>query len=242
MPTRKPQPKLRSTPKISIIVKAGADLAELEATLLCLGQFRRSEILVYLPSSGVASAGLLELLGRYRIRKPFSPTTKSSEWQLLNELAARARGEIIVFLDTAFFPSAYVEKTLAFKLSSPFVVGGTLVSTALNHSLVSGVWEYVQRLTSHVLGFMSGQEILFVKKAVFMKLGGFKPFPLRRAYAALLERLGQEGRIVHIKTAFSTQFDSFKDVLLKWPLYFREWLWGFFRDELMGRYFSVRTC
>lgn len=230
MPRRRSRSKSHVKPKLSVIVKAGANLDELEATLLCLEQFHHSEVLVYVPSENgePSSPELLGLLKHYHVKKPFSPTTKSEEWQLLNKLARQAKGEVIIFLDTAFFPSAHLENTLAFKLSSPFVVGGTLVSGALNSSFVSSIWEYLQRFTSHFLGFMSGQEILFVKKAVFMKLGGFRPFPLRRAYAAFLERLKQEGTIIHIKTVFAARFNALKEIALRWPLY----LWQFLKQGI----------
>ncbi len=184
---------LPPSPILSLVLRAPRDLVTLEATLLYLKKFSKSEVLVF---TDRPSRELDALLHRYDM-PPAHIVKKAPPAQTLNAVCDLARGRLLLFLSSTWVPPSDLEKTLA---RAHTAVGGTIaIAQALSFPW-KAVWKFLERTSHHLPGFLLGREILFVDRMAFQREGGFTPDRWLGLYAACLAKLEKRGKIFHLET------------------------------------------
>jgi rSAM/selenodomain-associated transferase 2 len=141
----------------------------------------------------------------------------------MNAGAAAARGESLLFLhaDTAL-PAGF-EASIARALADPDVVGGRfdvrLDNPAWPYRLIGGLMNWRSRLS----GISTGDQALFVRRAVFEALGGYLEIPLMEDIE-FTSRLKRRGRLAALRDRVVTSARKWeregvlRTVLLMWTL------------------------
>jgi rSAM/selenodomain-associated transferase 2 len=121
--------------------------------------------------------------------------------QQLNLGAKLARGEALLFLhaDVQLAPKSI--QALEVALRDPGCVGGNFHLVFDGNDFWSRVFTWVNRLRRR-WGIYYGDSGLFVRRAVFAAMGGFKPFPIMDDYE-FVRRLERRGRTVCLPSVVS---------------------------------------
>lgn len=128
----------------------------------------------------------------------------------LNAGAATASGDVLWFVhaDTQPDPAAVTELQRA--LTDPRVVGGGFGISFDRRSLILRYVAWSSNVRARRLGWIFGDQAMFVRREAFEKLGGFPEWPLMEDMD-LSRRLGRLGRLVVLPTsvvASSRRFDD----------------------------------
>jgi rSAM/selenodomain-associated transferase 2 len=111
----------------------------------------------------------------------------------LNAGAAMATGDVLLFVhaDTQLPPEA--RRAIDAALRDPAVVGGNFKLRFFPASAFARVLGFANHLRRRYLGIYYGDSCIFVRRAVFDELGGFKNFPIMEDYEFVrrLEACGQ---------------------------------------------------
>jgi rSAM/selenodomain-associated transferase 2 len=123
--------------------------------------------------------------------------------------AAEARGDVLWFVhaDTLPHPGALADIETA--LRDPSVVGGNFRLRFDGHSPGARFLNRLQGLR-RMLGWHYGDNTIFVRRAVYSKIGGFRPYPLFED-ADLVKRIRRAGRFVALPgpvTSSSRRFEN----------------------------------
>jgi len=141
----------------------------------------------------------------------------------MNAGAARAGGDVLLFLhaDTRV-PDGFAEVVRA-ACADPAVVGGRFdVTLEPSSPLLWLTGELINR-RSRLSGISTGDQAIFVRRAVFERLGGYAEIPLMEDID-LSRRLKRAGRIVRLRQRVTTsarrwqQTGIVKTILLMWTL------------------------
>ena len=87
--------------------------------------------------------------------------------------------------------------------AEPAVAGGSFRFALDSAAWQARVWERGVALRVALFGLPFGDQGLFVRRAVFERMGGFRPIPLMED-VEFVGRLKREGRIVHLKVRIVT--------------------------------------
>lgn len=119
----------------------------------------------------------------------------------LNAATEAAKGEAFLFLhaDIAVPPSAIEELQEA--LRNPKLVGGNFQIVFSGRSLVERFFTWAYRVR-RPFGIYYGDSGIFVRRAVFERLGGFKPIPIMDDYE-FVRRLERAGRTACLEPALT---------------------------------------
>jgi rSAM/selenodomain-associated transferase 2 len=117
----------------------------------------------------------------------------------LNAGARAAAGDVLLFVhaDTCLPPRA--RGAIVAALSEPRIVGGNFRLRFIPGSLASSLFASGYHLCRKHLGIYYGDSCVFVRRAVFEGLGGFKDLPIMEDYE-FVRRLEQRGT-THYETA-----------------------------------------
>jgi rSAM/selenodomain-associated transferase 2 len=141
----------------------------------------------------------------------------------MNAGAAAARGEVLLFLHADTRLPEDAGDVVARALVDPGVVGGFFAIV-----LDAPGWRYrlTERLISvrsRLTGIATGDQAIFVRRAVFEALGGFASLPLMED-VELMHRLRRRGRVAALPEAVITSARRWqgrgfwRTVLLMWSL------------------------
>jgi len=162
----------------------------------------------------------------------------------MNRGAAAATGEILLFLhaDTTLAPGAKASIEAAFH--DPLVVGGRF-DVQFDHASPWGrMISFFMNVRSRLTGIATGDQALFVRRAVFERLGGFAEIPLMEdvEFSRRLKRAGFTAAL-HDKVTTSfrrwEQQGPLRTILVMWALRFLYWL-GVSPQRLAHFYTTVR--
>jgi rSAM/selenodomain-associated transferase 2 len=206
-------------PRISVIIPALDEETEIAASIASARGPAVGEIIVVDGGSGDATVAVARQAGASVASAPRGRAAQ------MNAGAGRASGDILLFLhaDTRL-PQGFDALVLA-ALADPQVIGGRfdvrLVPGTAWLRLVGGLINLRSRLSR----IATGDQALFVRRAVFEQVGGFEPIPLMEDIA-LTRALKRRGRTACLRARVDTssrrwQRDGpLRTVLLMWWLRF----------------------
>ena len=141
----------------------------------------------------------------------------------MNAGAARAIGDVLLFLHAdTIVPQGFAAAVLA-ACAEPSVVGGRFdVNLDPSSPLLWLTGELMNR-RSRLTGIATGDQTLFVRRAVFERLGGYAAMPLMED-VEFSKRLKREGRVACLRQRVTTsarrwqQRGVVRTILLMWSL------------------------
>lgn len=162
----------------------------------------------------------------------------------MNAGAARAAGEVLLFLhaDTTL-PSGF-DDAVCEACAQASVVGGRFDLRLEPSSPVLALTAALINLRSRLSGIATGDQALFVRRAVFEAMGGFADVPLMEDIA-FTRALKRRGRVVALRARVTTSsrrwlhHGPLRTILLMWWLRFLYWR-GVPPAELKRRYVDTR--
>lgn len=150
-------------------------------------QIGEGEIIVADGFSQDATRRLAELYARVVVSEPH-------RGRQLNRAVALARGDILCFLHADVRLSANALAAIEVALQDPQVVGGTFSLSFGGNGLPARLFTFINRCRRR-FGIFYGDQGIFVRRAVFERLGGFRDWPLLEDYE-FARRLVKAGKTV----------------------------------------------
>ena len=162
----------------------------------------------------------------------------------MNVGASECVSDILIFIhaDTIFHPDCL--RSLKRVVGSPEVVGGRFDLRLSGGSLFYRLIEGFINLRSRISKISTGDQCLFVRRALFEKMGGFAELPLMEDIE-FSKRLKRQGRVVCLKERVVTSSRRWekkgvvKTILLMWKLRFFYWI-GISPERLAELYRHAR--
>ncbi len=208
-------------PFLSIVVPVLNEAGRLPALLAGLAPFRdAAEVIVVDSGSTDGSAEAARAAGWARVLA--APRGRARQ---MNVGAAAASGDALLFLhaDTCLPPTALDDIQAA--LADPRVVGGRFDVRLDSPRPIYRVVEALMNLRSRWSGIWTGDQAIFVRRAVFEKLGRFPDIPLMEdvEFTRRLRRLGPRACLRARVTASARKWEqegAARTILLMWGLRF----------------------
>ena len=193
-----------SAPFVSIVVPVLRDAPELERLLDALAGQGAAGVAGSDPSSELIVAngdGADPDVAALRRRFPGVRWTASDpgRGRQLNAGARLASGEWLLFLHADTCPEPGWRAGIARAAQDPLVVGGALRFTLRSAARAARLVERGVAWRVRWLGLPYGDQGIFVRRAVFEQVGGYRPLPLMED-VDLVRRLRRRGRMVHLRT------------------------------------------
>jgi uncharacterized protein len=180
----------RSRPLISIIIPA---LNEEDQILACLEATRKAQNVERIVVDGGSTDGTAARARAWGAAVISSPRGRARQ---MNAGARAARGEILLFLHADTILAEGFDRQVRLLLSRPRISAGAF-SFRLDDPRSAGL-RLVQLVTnwrSRYLQVPYGDQGIFLRAALFGKLGGFPDLPIMEDYE-LIRRLRRKGKIV----------------------------------------------
>jgi rSAM/selenodomain-associated transferase 2 len=202
---------------VSVIVPTVDEASAIAATLRAARAPGAAELLVV---DGGSADGTVRIAGELADRVLSAPRGRAAQ---MNAGAAAARGEVLLFLHAdTLLPSGYAG-AIAHALRDPAVVGGRFDLRLDAPGVAYRVLERAISLRSRLTRVATGDQGMFVRRAVFERLGGFPPLPLMEdiALARALKRAGRVaclGETVLTSARRWQRHGLVRTVLLMWAL------------------------
>lgn len=146
----------------------------------------------------------------------------------MNAGAAASRGEILLFLHADTRLPDEARAAILRALMAPDCVGGRFDLRFDRNRAVSRLVSRLMNLRSRLSGIATGDQAIFVRRAVFERMGGFSDIPLMED-VDLTRRLKQVGRTACLPEQVVTSFrrweaqGPWRTILLMWLLRFLYW-------------------
>jgi rSAM/selenodomain-associated transferase 2 len=188
------------TISVSIILPCRNDAAALARTLDCLaGVTGIATVEVIVAATGDPEGTARAAAGRARLLRPGGSTRAA----LMNAGAREAESDALFFLHADSFPPSDAIPLIQAALSDPRVVGG-----AFAHRFAERVWSlrvisWINRVRYRLTRHYYGDQGIFVRTAVFRRLGGYRDLALMEDLD-LTRRLKREGRTVLVPAPLHT--------------------------------------
>lgn len=203
---------------LSVIVPVLDEEATLASTLAAARQPGVTEVIVVDGGSRDATVALARTLADAVLE-----SGARGRAEQMNAGAAAARGDILLFLhaDTVLPPR--FPTTVARALADPAVAGGRFDIRLDAGGAIFRLLERLISLRSRLTRVATGDQAIFVRRAVFERVGGYPPLPLMEdiAFSRALKRVG---RVACLRAAVTTsarrwQRDGIaRTILLMWAL------------------------
>jgi rSAM/selenodomain-associated transferase 2 len=182
----------RTTPTISAIVPTWREAAVIARTVTTCAALA-DETIVADAGSPDATAAIAAAAGARVVRAP------RGRGPQLNAGARAATGEVLLFIhaDTELPPQA--RPAIAAALADPAVIGGNFKLRFAPATLAARIYSLGNHLRRRALGIYYGDSCIFVRRAIFERLGGFADLPIFEDHE-FVRRLEAAGR-THYETA-----------------------------------------
>ena len=178
--------------KISVIMPVLNEAKTLKASLECLGLSDGEDLVVV---DGGSTDGTIKEAEKFAARVAVSDRGRARQ---MNRGAELAQGGILLFLhaDCRLPEGAFT--TVRRTLNEPSVAAGAFDIRIDHPSLWFRLIEGVANMRSRLTGVPYGDQGLFMRREVFMGLGGFSDIPLMED-VEIAGRLRKAGRIAFVK-------------------------------------------
>jgi rSAM/selenodomain-associated transferase 2 len=202
---------------LSLIVPTLDEEQTLAATLATARQSGMREIIVV---DGGSSDGTMRVAHALADRVVTAARGRAHQ---MNAGAALAGGDVLLFLHAdTHLPPGYLT-AVARALVDPAVVGGRFDVRLDAEGLIYRAIERLINLRSRLTGVATGDQALFVRRDVFVRLGGFPLLPLMEdvAFCRALKRVGPLACLRERVTTSARRWQRrgvLRTVLLMWTL------------------------
>jgi glycosyltransferase involved in cell wall biosynthesis len=152
--------------------------------------------------------GTAELAARLGVRGVQAEPRPDSRAAALNAGAARATGDVFLFLDAdSTVPPGY-DRAIGRALRDPGVVGGAFEFALHPWGLGIRLVEVINRIRYRIWPLYYGDQGIFVRAAVFRRVGGYPPRRILEA-SDFCRALWREGRLVLLRQRMTTSSRRF---------------------------------
>nr|MBI3611878.1 TIGR04283 family arsenosugar biosynthesis glycosyltransferase [Nitrospirota bacterium] len=189
-----------------------------------------------------------EIVASLRTAAPDAPltllTSRPGRAAQMNVGAAASRGDVLLFLhaDTRLPDNA--KQVIVGALQEPECVGGRFDLRFDRDRAISRLIAGMINWRSRLSGIATGDQAIFVRRAVFERMGGFAAIPLMEDID-LTRRLNRMGPVACLHAQVVTSFRRWeirgpiRTIFLMWLLRFLYWI-GVSPHTLSRRYATVR--
>ena len=227
-------------PTFSIIIPVLNEASNLEGLLLSLQKFRDAGVELILADGGSSDDSVI-------VAKPLVTQVVISETgraTQMNAGAAKASGDVLIFLhaDTQLSQSSI--RTLAREWARQDRQWGRFDVRLSGKHFLFRVIEFMMNLRSKLTGIATGDQGIFVERALFVQLGGFANIPLMED-VELSKRLKRYSKPICVNKPVTTSSRRWEEkgvvstILLMWRLRLAYFL-GCSPSALMARYYPER--
>ena len=160
----------------------------------------------------------------------------------MNQGAKESRADVLLFLhaDTELPPNA--KQVIGQALRDPACIGGRFDVQFDRSSLLGSAICTLMNLRSRWSGIATGDQAIFVRRAIFEQLGGYAEIPLMED-VEFTRRLKRAGRVVALYEKVTTSFRRWetygpvRTILLMWTL--RVFYWLGVSPHQLGRWYGM---
>ena len=219
-----------NAPALSIVMPVLNEAGHLDATLEALAPLQQHGVELIVVDGG-SDDDTLDKARRHTTTVCVSPRGRARQ---MNTGAALARGDVLLFLhaDTRLPPDA---DRLVAQAIARGAVWGRFDVTIQGQSALLPVVAALMNIRSRWTGIATGDQALFVQRAVFQRLGGFPDQPLMEDIE-LSRRLCRLSRPTCLRAKVTTSGRRW-DTRGAWPTIFLMWRlrWRYWRGESAER-------
>jgi rSAM/selenodomain-associated transferase 2 len=164
--------------------------------------------------------------------------------QQMNAGAATSRGDVLIFLHADTRLPFDVKQAIGRALEDPACVGGRFDVRFEPDAGWGWVISRMMNVRSRLTGIATGDQAIFVRRAVFERLGGFSEIPIMED-VEFSRRLKRAGRVAALRSPAVTSYRRWRTrgplrtILLMWGLRWLYWI-GISPRRLMRKYAHVR--
>ncbi len=220
---------------ISVIVPTLNESSTIRTTLERIAAVRGlGEIIVV---DGGSSDGTQNLVCSHGVRLIETSRGRGNQ---LHAGAVAAAGEILWFVHADTHPPEDASEHIRAALADPAVVGGNFAirfdGVRRAASLLTWLYPHL-----HWLGLCYGDSGIFVRRAAYEKVGGFRPFPVFEDLD-LLRRLRRVGRLSRLPATVTTSSRRFEDrsfiLTFVWWSVLQVLFWLHVPPRILGRLYT----
>lgn len=175
---------------VSIIIPTLNEETSLRKTLNATGSDQDTECIVVDGGSTDNTCSI----ARQCVQQVF--VTSASRARQMNMGAQHARGDILLFLHAdTLLPAGALSMVRDILQKKPNIVGGGFAVKFDNDALLYNLTGRLSTLRARMLGWIYGDQALFVRRNVFNRLGGFRDIPIMEDFE-FSTRCRREGKLV----------------------------------------------
>lgn len=229
--------------KLSVIIPTFNEELTIRKTLDALSRLVNVDEIIVV--DGGSSDETIKIVESYPQNKPLKlvKTAEANRGRQLHEGTKHAEGEIFWFLHADTRPVQGSGRQIKSFMRFDEVSGGNFEIIFAGENRWA---KFMTKLypTLRNMGLIYGDSGIFARRAVYEKIGGFKPLPLFEDLD-LVKRLQKKGRFIHLDlpvTTSSRRFEnrSFLLTFAKWSLFQGLYWIGFPPTTLAKFYYPIR--
>ena len=230
----------------SIIIPTLNEASVIPTTLRCTVRLGFEDILVVDGGSSDETKALVEAAIAHHGRSPSLRllSSKAGRASQLNAGAAASTADVLLFLHADTRLPEGARQLLEQALGDPTVIGGRFDIRFDRPSVIGRIISTLMNVRSRISRISTGDQAIFVRRAVFQRLGGFSDIPIMEDidFSARLKQVGETAAIrAQVTTSFRRweRQGPLRTIFLMWSLRFLYWI-GVSPHRLARFYAAVR--